>query len=361
MRHILALLFAALCCASAIACDCPCPPVEPKAFGYFLDGQNGPITGYELNTTSGALGNQVLQPYQGMTTPSFMLTSPDGKFLFVNDWRTANLVSLNIDPVSGNLTVAYELNLPNANILDGYAHHPSQKTFYMTSSGTNEIYIIDYDVNGTLTARNNTVSTGLFPYWLVINNAGTILYSGQQGTVSVFSINSDATLNYESTLDLGNGQDIAFMTIDANDTFLYGTYISSAGYFQAKVNGTTLTDMMADQWMIANSIPICRVSPNGEFFYAMEYASSILYIFSIDPVSGVLSRYSYENTNYGIWWIEYFNSFAYFVPNIGSGTNPFRLTVRDIVNGTISAPPPAFSYSDYPNYSLQMVIANVEA
>jgi 6-phosphogluconolactonase (cycloisomerase 2 family) len=336
-------------------------PSGPNSFAYFLDDQEGPITGYQLDANTGEIVAAVATGYNGMTTPSCMLASPDGKFLFVNDWQNPNLVSLAIDPNTGDLSVLQTLNFPNGNLLNGFAHNQVRSTFYMCSFNSSEIYIVDYNMlTGIMTARAQSVSVD-HPYWLAINNAGDTLYCGQKGNVTVFSISpSDGSITQQSSLSLGNTSTIGYLTVDNNDTFLYGSYASAAGYFQLKITGTTLTDMGADQWNVANLVPCVKVSPDGSQLYVLEHASGINYIFDIDPSTGVLTQSSMDNQNVDCWSITYFNSVAYFVPYGQSGSIPnMNLYVRDIVGGVITTIP-AFTYNTIPNYALQVLIAVVE-
>ena len=84
-----------------------CAPRARVQFAYATDAindENGTISAYTINATSGALTPLPGAPFAAGSSPVFLAVDSTGKFAYVANATTASVSAYTIDPTSGALT-----------------------------------------------------------------------------------------------------------------------------------------------------------------------------------------------------------------------------------------------------------------
>lgn len=134
-------------------------------------------------------------------SPSQVLLSPDGRFLFGDNFTPPPLLGVplanTIDPFrltpDGHLIPAPggPVGAPvSPPLLLGLAAHPDQRIVYAGLVGTGQVGVFTYDRDGALTFVRAVADQGAAPCWLVVSPDGQRLYVANSGTdtVGVFSL-----------------------------------------------------------------------------------------------------------------------------------------------------------------------------
>ena len=134
-------------------------------------------------------------------SPSQALLSPDGRFLFGDNFTPPPLLGVplanTIDPFrltpDGHLVRAPggPVGAPVAPpLILGLAAHPEQRIVYAGLVGARQIGVYTYDRDGSLTFVRAVGDQGAAPCWLVVSPDGQRLYVANSGTdtVGVFSL-----------------------------------------------------------------------------------------------------------------------------------------------------------------------------
>lgn len=121
-----------------------------------------------------------------------------GRLLFAAIPSANELVIYREDPNSGALTQLVGSPVAAGPGVRALALHPSQKFLYAVNSGENDVSFFKVAISGSLTEVTPRYPVGTAPTLIAMDPAGTFLYvgnTGQQPSISVFSINSDGSLS----------------------------------------------------------------------------------------------------------------------------------------------------------------------
>ncbi len=161
---------------------------------FVLDGNGQSIDEFQITLTTGILNLGPTTIYSGsVMTPRAIKIAPNGAYVFVALGTGGDLVyTFNTAATSGALTNPLTLPAPTSPLSDNaLAVSPDSSTLYIarsnsTSAGTVAAYSIGSGGSLTFKAQG---TTGVQPYSVVVNVAGTNVYVANRsdGTISGFS------------------------------------------------------------------------------------------------------------------------------------------------------------------------------
>lgn len=207
--------------------------------------------------------------------------------------QSAQIVEYREDPNSGILTQLSTSPVTAGAGVQALAVHPSGKYVYAANAGENDVSLFTVEAGGQLVETGSRTPTGTSPTLVVVDSAGTYLYVGNSGSISVFSISSsDGTLT-----QVGNPFQIGIsplnMQLSPSGSFLYVTGASSQagtpGYIEVlTANAGTLS--LAGPLTQPGASPYgLAISPNGNYLYTANFGDNTISEFTIDSTSGLLS------------------------------------------------------------------------
>jgi 6-phosphogluconolactonase (cycloisomerase 2 family) len=278
-------LIAVVCCGVCALAGCTnkgvvsskTPPVTPtakKVFAY-TGNQGASLSGFSVNTSTGALTALTGFPLAVGTNPIAVAADPQSRFLFVGDIAASKLHVFSINSSTGALseigTSPYAtVDEPVAIVID-----PSGTHVYVASQGSNFVGGFSLSSTGALTPIGGspfaTSGTQNFGDDVVINAAGTFVYAQDTVNIYVYSVNaSSGALTRVQTIagpSMGGG-----IALDPAGSYLYAVGSSTNSILVYSINSPTglLTrtgsSPMAEQ---AGAYTI-SISPNGQFAYTIE-------------------------------------------------------------------------------------------
>ncbi len=229
-------------------------PAVPR-FVYTIGPNDGVTSGYAVNSAAGAL-----TPLPSLADPGTSLQlvfEPSGQFAYAPG--ALGFISIYaVNPVTGVLTPS---GLPTAavtsfgasSLIEQSVVDPTGRYLYVVDNGTNFVNAYSIDTSNTATkgsltpiASSPSIATGLSPFGVAINPAGTFLYVTNTGdnTISGYSIGADGGL----------------------------TSLSLSGPF------ATL-----------NVPALAAIDPAGQFYYVPNNGNNTLSAFSINSGTGALT------------------------------------------------------------------------
>jgi 6-phosphogluconolactonase len=235
--------------------------IDPTGkFLYVPDESSNEVVGFTINPTTGAPTPMASSPFPTGASPQQAVVSPSGKFLYVSDTNDLNggISAFTIDSSSGALTSIAGSPFPTipGGQPDGLVVDASGKFLYTALTFNNAIAAFTIDsTTGALTAVAGspfflTLTGGEFPilYSIALSPSGNFLYA--QG-----SMNSD----------------------------IYGFTVDPSIGALAPMTGSPFNRNSSPSFM-GNLV----VDPTGEFLYVGDEAASLFYM-SIDQTTGALT------------------------------------------------------------------------
>jgi 6-phosphogluconolactonase (cycloisomerase 2 family) len=192
------------------------------------------------------------------SSPSQALTSPDGNFLFGADFMGGLIRSFQILR-NGRLIPRDAVAPPAAEFADsgkpafplGLAAHPNKPYVYVGFVTINRMGVYRYDNLGILRFVRSVPNSGHGICWIVVNKAGTRVYTSNTGdpSVTVYDISKSPTSPIEIQKVVLNGQGGGFQFgLDPTEKFLHVV---------------TQKDKAADE-VTANALHVFEVGPDGK-------------------------------------------------------------------------------------------------
>ena len=208
--------------------------------------------------------------------PSRMVLSPNGEYLFVAHEDKKFVTIFRTNPTAGTLNLI--TTIPMGTEPKALAVSPKGNYLYIAKNGTSileddgEILVYQIAADGTFTP-NGSVTVGRQPSDMALNHAGSYLYVANytSGSLIVFAVNSDGTLDYIQTYT-GDAGEVLSLAVAPNDRWVFA-------------GKTGLTPMRsAVQFIVGGGFPfykrtdnvVClKVDPSSRFLYAGRGESKV--------------------------------------------------------------------------------------
>jgi 6-phosphogluconolactonase (cycloisomerase 2 family) len=303
MRRFDRWLMAAMLCGVSVLAGCaskggipggtPTAPITPtaKAAFAYTGNQGASLSGYSVNTSTGAL-----TPLTGFSVniganPTVVAVDPQNRFLFVGDIAFSELHVFTIDTLTG--TLAEIGTSPYATVFEpvAIAVDPSGTHLYVASQGSNSVGGFSLSTTGALTPIAGspfaTSGTQGFGDDIVINAAGTILYV--QDLSNIYAYGMSAGSGALTLLQTIAGPTIGgAIALDPHGTYLYavGSGTNSTQAYAVNPSTGLLTLAPSSPLVEQDGAYTISVSPTGQFAYTIEKSN---YLVSYGLANGIFT------------------------------------------------------------------------
>lgn len=257
------------------------PPPAKVVFAYTANNASGSISGYSVDTSTGAL--TVLSGFPMIVggNPAFVLPDPSGKFLAVSDIANAKVHMYGINSSTGALSEIapspYTVELePRAMAFD-----PAGKFLYVASGQMNSVTAFTMNASGALSSiggspfpTGGTVASGSA---ILTDASGKFVYLIDSNNVYSFQINSSTgALTLVSTVTgpaQGDG-----LALDPSGSLLYAVGPGSNFIDSYSINSSTgaLTAAQSSPLALQNGAYTIIIDPAGKFAYTVENSEDLV-------------------------------------------------------------------------------------
>lgn len=285
-------LAAAMCCGVCALAGCgsngtvspgtlPTPitptPLTPTAkakFAYTGD-QGASLSGYSVDTSTGALTTLNGFPLTIGLNPNVVAVDPQNRFLFVGDIAASELHVFTINSSTGALSET--ATSPYATVKEpvAIAVDPSGSHLYVASQGSDLVGGFNLSTTGALTpiagSPFGTSGTQDFGDDVVINAAGTFVYV--QDLVNIYTYNVSASSGALTLVQTIAGPSLAgAIAIDPRGTYLYAVGSGTNSILAYSINASTGLLMQANSSAMVEQDGAYTISiaPTGLFAYTIE-------------------------------------------------------------------------------------------
>lgn len=261
-----------------------------QPFAYVANSQSDNISGYTIDSVTGALTEVAGSPFPAGSNPQFVVATPSGKFVYAANSDSDNISAYSLNGTSGALTPIAGSPFPAGQLPFGLAISPSGKFLY--AGNANSANISGFSINGTtgaLTPLSGSPFAGaIYPEWLVLTPSGKYLYAcnSSYGTVSAFAVSSDGSLQLLGSPYTVGGYP-AGPAVSPSGKFLYVPNQSNISAFS--IDGATgaLTPISGSPFTTGGVM--VAVTPSGQFLYAPDgpFGGGV-FAFRVDKATGTL-------------------------------------------------------------------------
>jgi len=302
MFVLLSLLLCLIACGSSSSGG-GTNPAQPTEF---LFGASD-VSAFSINTQTGALTKT--SSIAGYRNGFGIVATPSVTFLYTDDVGNGGIDGFSISS-SGVLSTISGSPFPmpsgwNTLSVDSIAMDPAGKFLYVPDATSNDVvgFIID-GTTGALTPMSaSPFPTGASPQEAVVTPSGQFLYvsdiNDPQGGISAFTIDSSTgalTSIAGSPFPTVAGGSPDGLVVDSSGKFLYAALSldNSVAAFTINSNTGVLTAVAGSPFSpnLAGAYPIIysiALHPSGKFLYAQGSLNGEIYGFTVDLSSGALA------------------------------------------------------------------------
>jgi 6-phosphogluconolactonase (cycloisomerase 2 family) len=275
-------------------------------FVYVANNASNNISAYTVDGTTGALTEVSGSPFLAGQGPRSVAIDPSGKFVYVADDTSHNNISAYaIDATTGALTpvpgspfdTAPTPTTPGWNA-SSVAVDPSGKFLYVP---TQENYVLTYKIDsntGALTVVSSSFyAAGAQPSTLAVDPSGKFVYVTGSHVVWAYTVDgTTGALTAVSGSPFGPiiSYDLS-LAIDPLGKFVYVTNADSGNIVAYTLNGTTgaLTPIAGSPFASSNFPFSMAIDPSGKFAYVLvPYSHGSIAAYALDGSTGILAPVS---------------------------------------------------------------------
>jgi 6-phosphogluconolactonase len=266
-------------------------------------GQNN-VSQFTVNS-DGSL-TEAQNRFPAGTAPNLVAIDSAGAYLYVANSGAADISVFSINtsnPTNGETLTAVPQNLGGliGFVAMNIAVAPSGNFLYVTGQGVLGGQIEVFPLSSGQLGQPVLTSTGNNPFGLVINSAGTYLYTGNKAdsTISEFQINSDGSLTALSGSPFSYGYlNPVSLLIDKSNTYLYAADQGSANLaaFTIGSDGGLTALSNAAAYATSSEPSFIATDARGDFlFVGNQSTSPAVESLNLDTGDGALTEvYTYK-------------------------------------------------------------------
>lgn len=271
------VLFAIAGCATILPFTTP----TPTAKFVYIGNQGASISGYSVNTSTGALTTLKGFPFTVGVNPTALAVDPRSRFLLVGDISASELHVFTIDNSTGALSETAAS--PYATVREPVAItiDPAGTHVYVASMGSNSVGGYNLSATGELTPIAGspfaTSGTQSFGFDIVINSAGTFVYV--KDLTNIYTYNVDAKSGALALVQtIAGPPNLGGIALDPHGIYLYAVASGANSILSYSINAATgfLTPATSSSMVEPNGAYTIAVSPSGEFAYTIENGSDLV-------------------------------------------------------------------------------------
>jgi len=170
--------------------------VDPTGkFLYAAINQGNDISGYLINSSTGALTPILGSPFSAGSVPMTVRVDPSGRYAYVTNANSNNISAYSIDSSTGALTpIAGSPFLSGGTFPTGLAIDPTGRFLFVTNSNSNTVsgFSVDGSTGALVSISGSPFASGASPIGASVHASGKFLYVSDNGagTVSAYAIDS---------------------------------------------------------------------------------------------------------------------------------------------------------------------------
>jgi 6-phosphogluconolactonase (cycloisomerase 2 family) len=246
-----------------------------KAKFVYTGNQGASLSGYSVNTSTGALTALNEFPLAIGANPTTVAVDPQNRFLFVGDMTYGELHVFAINSSTGALSEAG--TSPHATVQEpvAIAIDPSGTHMYVADMDSDSVGGFSVGATGALTpiAGSPFATSGArgFGDDVVINAAGTFVYVHDLANIYCFKV-SERTGALTLLETIAGPRAPGGIALDPHGTFLYAVGAGTNSILTYSMNASTgrLTPAGSSPMLERNGAYTISISPTGRFAYTIE-------------------------------------------------------------------------------------------
>lgn len=251
-------------------------PITPrlKARFAYTGNQGSSLSGYSVNTSTGALTALSGFPFAIGANPTAVAVDPQNRFLFVGDIASGSINVFAINSSSGALTEIGASPYVTVKEPVAIAVDPSGTHIYVSSQGSNSVGGFSVAPTGNLTPIAGspfaTSGTREFGNDVVINAGGTFVYV--QDIYHIYTYGVSAASGALTLLQTTTGPWVTAIALDPHGTYLYAAGARTNSFLVFSINASTGLLTPAGSFPMAqrNTAYTISISPSAKFAYTIE-------------------------------------------------------------------------------------------
>jgi 6-phosphogluconolactonase len=261
------------------------------------DGNNGDVSGFSVNPTTGALTAMTGSPFVADSIPNGVVVDHTGNFVYVSNRGTVDLSTFALDPVAQTLTLKHQ-SATSHTVPTSIALMPTNNFIFTAGFATAPATggsIIGFGLNadsGTLTPVNAQQTPPQAPVSITVDPTGKFLFA----TVSshflyVYNIVPDGSLTLVTNVSAGQQPHGVAVWPGSG---LTGGFVYTANGSPGSVSGFSydstgnLTSIGPDADAGFGTVGIA-IDPTGKYLYATNYTDGTISAYSINAQTGQLT------------------------------------------------------------------------
>jgi 6-phosphogluconolactonase (cycloisomerase 2 family) len=272
--------------------------VDPSGrFAYVVDyngnGTTGYLSGYTINSVTGALALLSSSPFAAGNNPSSVTVDPSDRFAYVANFFSNNISGYTLNSSTGSLTAQSSAYSTGAN------SEPTSVTIDPTGQF---LLVVDYQSqqlqsfsinpsSGDLTFVGS-VATGSEPKLVAADPSGQFVYvANQGGGISAFVLGPSGLLTAVSGSPFADSGQPVSIVVDPSDRFVYVANYNGASVsaFTLDQGNGTLTEITGSPFVAGNQPQSVTVDVSGSFVYAANSADNTVSVYAINQTTGALT------------------------------------------------------------------------
>jgi 6-phosphogluconolactonase (cycloisomerase 2 family) len=256
------------------------------------NGSNGYLAAYKVSAVSGALAFTSGSPFTVGNQARTVTIDPSGRFVYVANPFSDNIMGFSINLTTGNLTA---LSLSPYGTGPGtnpwfVAVDPSGQFLFLAKEATNQIVSFSIDpVSGNLTGIS-TVPTGASAVSVAVDPSGRFVYVAAT-LIYAYTLSPSGSLTAITGSPFTGGANPVSLAVDPSGKFLYTANRDSndVSGFAIDQNTGALTTIPGAPFPAGQNAQAVNVDPSGEFVYVANAGENDVSAYSLDPISGALT------------------------------------------------------------------------
>jgi 6-phosphogluconolactonase (cycloisomerase 2 family) len=259
---------------------------------------NSFVSAYVIDNTTGALSEINGSPFRTGDWARGVAADPQGRFLYIPNWYSANVSAYLIDGNTGALSAIPGSPFPAGDHPAAVAVDPLGRFVYIANqfSGTISVYSINATMGGLTPVTGSPFRTYSWPVGMAVGPSGRFLYVANfWGQVSVYAVAGNGSLAEIPGSPYPAGVGTFQVAIPPSGKFAYAAAQFSDGVFAYSIDGTTgaLTEISGSPFPAGSDPYFIAVDPSGRFvytanFYVGMYSGNVSG-YTIDAVTGILT------------------------------------------------------------------------
>jgi 6-phosphogluconolactonase len=231
--------------------------------------------------------------------PCYISMDKKGKFVFVANYSTGNVVSYSVKQDGGLTdTICMKRDVAKAPLAHQIFESPDETSMFVVDKGADKIYIYDKGVNGNLTLKNSVATAKgagprhfdfapNFKFGYVINELSS--------TINAYSFNAKNNelkeLQSISTLpkDFDGKNTCAEIFVHPNGRFVYGSNRGHNSIAIFKINDAGTLELVGHESTQGKTPRNFMISRDGKLLLVANQSSDNIVAFSIDNATGKLT------------------------------------------------------------------------